>query len=233
MKYNLFLFDLDDTLLNFRESERVSFFTAMQSLGVTTELDALFANYQIENKKLWTSFEQGLITKDHLKTERFRKIFHPRQIEIDPEQASNRYLEALPESVVLMDYSVDLLHWLSQNGEIGIITNGLHKVQHQRIQNSALAPFIHFVCVSEDCGYAKPDIRFFEHSAKKARNFNKASALVIGDRLETDILGAHNFGVDACWFNPDKNHNSVGITPTYEIQHLSEIQKLIAKLKDN
>ncbi len=60
-----------------------------------------------------------------------------------------------------------------------------------------------------------------------AKSFSKHSALVIGDRLETDILGAHNYGLDACWFNPTNAQNTLNIKPKYEISHLTEIKKLI------
>ena len=225
MPYNLFLFDLDDTLLDFKESERLSFFSSLQSLGITSELEKLYDLYQIENRTLWRLFEQAQTTKEHLKVERFRKIFSSHRIEIDPELASTRYLEALPETVVLIDHAVEICEWLFQRGEIGIVTNGMQAVQMQRIKNSKLAPYISFISVSEECGFAKPDVRFFEYSAKMAKNFPKTSALVIGDRLETDIQGAHNFGLDSCWFNPSGSERLSHLSPKYEITHLSEIQK--------
>ena len=99
----------------------------------------------------------------------------------------------------------------------------------QRIKNSKLDSYISFVSVSEECGYAKPDVRFFEYSAKLAKKFLKSSALVIGDRLETDVLGAHNFGLDACWFNPQLQTRSQEIAPKFEIKHLSEIRHILDK----
>ncbi len=224
MKYNLFLFDLDDTLLDFKESERLSFFLALQSLGLKDNLDTVFKDYQVINSALWKEFEAGSISKDLLKIERFRKTFGSHQIEINPETASARYLDALPETVVLIDHSVEICEWLREHGEIGIITNGIEYVQRKRIQNSKLAPFIGFISVSEACGFAKPDVRFFEYTVKMAKSFNKGSTVIIGDRLEADIQGAHNFGISSCWFNP---HKMIGndIKPTYEISHLSEIKK--------
>lgn len=62
MKYNLFLFDLDDTLLDFKTSERLSFYIALESLGVKSNLDALFSTYQIENAVLWKLFEEAKTT---------------------------------------------------------------------------------------------------------------------------------------------------------------------------
>lgn len=226
MKYNLFLFDLDDTLLDFKESERLSFFIALQSLGIKEKLESAFKDYQVINSGLWKDFENGLVTKDFLKTERFRKTFALHNINLDPTLASNRYLEALPETVVLIDHAVEICEWLSQFGELGIITNGIEHVQNKRIQNSKLAGHFSFVSVSESCGFAKPDPRFFAHTVKMAKNFTKTSTVIIGDRLEADIKGATGFGISGCWFNPQKLGHHPEIKPTYEIHHLSELKKL-------
>ncbi|WPU64558.1 YjjG family noncanonical pyrimidine nucleotidase [Peredibacter starrii] len=224
MKYNLFLFDLDDTLLDFKASERLSFFLALKSLGIQSDLENLFSQYQVVNTGLWKLFEEAKVTKEHLKVERFRKIFEANGLGVDPNKASERYLETLPETVVLMDHAVEICEWLKGHGEIGIITNGIQTVQHQRIKNSLIAPYISFISVSDECGFAKPDVRFFEYTAKKVTNFNKLSSIIVGDREEADIQGARNFGIDSCWFNPHQKISSVTVTPTYEIKHLSELK---------
>ncbi len=228
MKYNLFLFDLDDTLLDFKESERLSFFLSLQSLGLKNEIDDLFKIYQVENSALWKLLEQGKTTKEHLKVERFRKTFNQLKIDIDPELASTRYLDTLPETVVLLDHAVELCQWIAANGELGIITNGIHAVQNQRIKKSALAPYISFVSVSEECGHAKPDVRFFEYSAKMAKSFSKDKTIIVGDRPEADIQGAMNFGIDSCWFNPKGLTLPQELKATYEIRSLSEFKNKIS-----
>jgi YjjG family noncanonical pyrimidine nucleotidase len=226
MKYDLFLFDLDDTLLDFRASEKLSFERSLKSLSVPVT-DALFASYQAENRALWKLFEEGKTTKDELKVERFRRTFALNGIEADPVVASQRYLEALPNTVVLIDHAMEILEWLNGFGEIGIITNGIHHTQTERIKNSPLSNYISFMCVSEECGFAKPDVRFFEYSSRMAKKFLKTSALVIGDRWDADILGAHQFGVDSVWFNPQKILRPGNPSPTFEIAHLSELKKLL------
>lgn len=224
MKYSLFLFDLDDTLLDFRASERLSFDRSLSSLSIPVT-DSLFATYQVENRELWRLFEEGQTTKEELKVERFRKTFALHALDADPVMASHRYLEALPETVVLIDHAVEILDWLKGQGEIGIITNGIHQTQTLRIQNSPLSEYISFVAVSEECGFAKPDVRFFEYSAKMAKSFQKHSTLVVGDRFEADILGAHHLGVDSAWFNPQKKDRPTSPIPTFEITHLRELKK--------
>jgi 2-haloacid dehalogenase len=225
MKYQLFLFDLDDTLLDFRASEKLSFFRTLEQLGIREQQEALFKTYQVENQALWKLFEEAKTTKEHLKVERFRKTFHQHQVEIDPAKASLTYLDTLPETVVLIDHAVEICQQLSELAEIGIVTNGIEYVQERRIKNSAISPYLSFVAVSETCGHAKPDVRFFEYSVKMAKSFDKSRTLMVGDRLETDIQGAHNFGIDSCWFNPQEL--TTHLNPTYNIQTLRELQTLL------
>lgn len=227
LAYELFLFDLDDTLLDFKASERLSFTSAMGALGLQPE-PSLYATYQTENRALWDLFERGGITKDELKVERFRRAFSKLGIGADPAQASELYLTQLPLTVVLIEGAVEICQYLNTKGELGIITNGIHHTQTERIKNSALAPYFSFVCVSDECGFAKPDRRFFEYTASRARKFVPASTLVVGDRLEADILGAKNFGVDSCWFNPAGLPVPAGAhPPKFEIRKLEELRVIV------
>ncbi|WEF11603.1 YjjG family noncanonical pyrimidine nucleotidase [Pectobacterium actinidiae] len=223
MKYRHFLFDLDDTLLDFKASERLSFARTLTNLGVDIENTTLFADYQRENSQLWSEFEKGEISKDLLKVERFRRTFSLHGIDIDPRKASNLYLECLPETVVLVDGAVQICEALAEIGEVGIITNGIEYVQAKRVANSGLTDWLSFVATSEACGFAKPDARFFEFSASKFSSFKKAEAVIVGDRLDADILGANLYGIDSCWFNAGGAANDSDITPTYEAATLQDV----------
>lgn len=154
MKYNLFLFDLDDTLLDFRASEKRSFLHTMHTLGLREGIDALFTRYQEINVDLWKRFELGTVSKDFLKVERFRKSFQENAIDLDPELASRLYLESLPDTVVLIDGARQVCAALSAIGEVGIITNGVEAIQNRRIAASGLSDYISFVATSEACGHA-------------------------------------------------------------------------------
>jgi putative hydrolase of the HAD superfamily len=52
---------------------------------------------------------------------------------------------------------------------------------------------------------------------------------MVGDSLTSDIQGGINFGIDTCWFNPNKVVNRSGIIPTYEISNLMELKDILEK----
>lgn len=230
MKHTLFLFDLDDTLLDFKASERLSFVRTMQALGLREGIDGLFPRYQAINVALWKEFEAGSVSKDFLKVERFRRTFAQNALDLDPDAASHLYLESLSDTVVLIDGARQVCEALSAIGEVGIITNGVEHIQQRRIASSGLREHISFVSTSEACGYAKPDSRFFDYAAKMARSFARHETVIVGDRLDADILGANRFGIDSCWFNPGKMANASEAVPSCEVGCLHEIVPALKKL---
>ena len=227
MKYRLFLFDLDDTLFDFSAANAWSFVQMLRSSGVTTSIDQVFADFLVIDSGLWKQFEQGVVSRDHLKVERFRRTFAKHALAIDAEQANQLYLQGLSEHVVLVDGAVEVCKALAAVGEVGVITNGFEQVQRQRIVNAGLQPYVSFLASSEACGYAKPDTRLFDFAVSQAKSFSKTSTLIIGDRLEADILGGNNFAISSCWFNPAATQNTSVVKPTYEIKHLSELVALV------
>jgi 2-haloacid dehalogenase len=223
MKHRLFLFDLDDTLLDFKASEQLSFDHTMRELGMHTIPKELFTGYQAINSALWKSLEAGTVSKDFLKVERFRQTFTVNDLDLDPDAAARLYLESLSNTVVLIDGAQLLCETLAGIGEVGIITNGVEHIQHRRIISSGLHAHVSFIATSEGCGHAKPDSRFFDYTIKMARSFSPDETIIIGDRLETDILGANRFGIESCWFNPGRLANDTQARPTCEVARLHDV----------
>jgi len=229
MNYSLFLFDADDTLFDFKAAERHAFGATM-AVFTLSNWESIFETYRHESERVWRLLESNRITKEELKVERFRRTFEEHGIEVDPSRASDAYLEALSETDILNHYAFEICEILSGFGEVGIVTNGIVTVQKRRLQKSKICSFISFIAVSDECGYSKPDIRFFEYSVKLARNFSKKSTLVIGDRIETDIIGANNFGLASCLFNPSRTVYETDVRPKYEISCLSELKTIVKAL---
>src|SRR5690606_8930528 len=119
-----------------------SFVRTMGELGLQGELEPLFQQYQAINLALCRAFEAGTVSKDHLKVERFRQTFTANRLDLDPARASSLYLESLSDTVVLVDGAQHLCETLAAIGEVGIITNGVHHIQHRRIASSGLGGHI-------------------------------------------------------------------------------------------
>ncbi len=223
MKYKLFLIDLDDTLLDFQASEMLCFTKTLEHFGLSRSFDSIHQTYKIENRKLWTQVENGEIDKDFLKIERFKRTLEIHDFNLSPTEVSTFYLSQLPLHIVPIEGADELCEGLKKFGELGILTNGLVETQNARIENTTFKKFIDFVAISDECGFAKPDKRFFEHALKKSKVDQKDQILMIGDRLEADILGAINFGVDSIWYNPKELTQTLEIKPTRTVSKLTDI----------
>lgn len=227
MTYKLFLFDLDDTLLDYQKSEQLCFTHALREIGFLADASALLRQFQAINFTLWGRFEAGAISREHLQSERWRQTFLANALELDHERARSLYLASFSDHVALVDGAEQVCQAFAAIGEVGVITNGVDEVQKRRLAASGLLPHISFVSTSEACGFAKPDVRFFEHTARLARPFDKSQAIIIGDRLEADIAGAMRYGIESCWFNPRGLANASSAIPTHEVQRLGDLVELL------
>ena len=73
MHYN-FLFDLDETLLDFHASENKALGIVLESNGLSFS-DEIYRAFKEYNKSLWLELEKGTITRTELFTKRFRYVF--------------------------------------------------------------------------------------------------------------------------------------------------------------
>lgn len=228
MKYDLLLFDADDTLLDFKKSEDISFQLILEKNGITENIKSLHEKYKEINNLLWSQHAEGLVSKDFLKVERFRKLLDENELSANPHQLCDDYLETLPSQVFLIEGALELIKSLHGKIPLVIVTNGIGVVQHKRLANSGLKPFFDLMVVSEECGYSKPDKRIFNHTFDLMQTkLDSSKVLMIGDKLETDILGANNMRIDSCWFNPEQVKNKTAITPTFEIQNILELIRIL------
>jgi len=226
-KYEWILFDLDNTLLDFDQGESYAFRQMLEQSGIPYKA-AYFQMYNRINKKCWADFEEGLITQDELKSLRFRKFFEAIGSKKSPRRANRNYLSFLGESDHEIAGARDLLNQLKeQDFQMALVTNGLKDVQHPRLKKSKLYPYFQSIIISDEIGVAKPHKAFFDYAYEAIGRPSKASILVIGDSINSDIQGANNYGLASCWFNPKEKENNTEISPTYTIDKLEQLHNII------
>ncbi|MGG1659989.1 YjjG family noncanonical pyrimidine nucleotidase [Brevibacillus sp. NRS-1366] len=228
MKYEIILFDVDDTLFDFKRTEEKALQKTFRAHEMLTGLEEYGSTYKEISKVLWRDLEEGRITLPELGVERFRRLFATVHLDINAEAFSRTYLENLGKEIHLMPGAVELCNSLT-DCRLVIITNGFSSVQTSRIAGSPLCHSFEELIISEEVGYKKPDREIFEHTFSKLQITDKANVLIVGDSLTSDIQGGNQFGIDTCWFNPDRKDNHTGIFPTYEIHELSELLTIVGR----
>lgn len=227
MKYEIILFDADETLYDFKKSEREAFKNTMLKFNINYDENYHLKIYKEINSALWKEFEQGLVTQEVLKIERFKRLSKTLKIRFDENEFANSYIENLANASFLYDNSSELIETLNKSFRLAIITNGLTSVQDKRIRQSSIAKFFDTIVISEEILIAKPNPKIFEHTLNLMNFFDKSKVLMIGDSLSSDIQGGINFGIDTCWYNPNKIINETSIKPTYEISNFDELKLLL------
>ncbi|ERJ12230.1 YjjG family noncanonical pyrimidine nucleotidase [Haloplasma contractile] len=228
MKYDIIIFDADETLFDFKKTERVALRDTMLEFNVDYNEAEHLNIYKEINTAIWKELEDGRITQNQLKVERFSRFLGKLNYNIEASIFGKAYMNHLAKGSYLFKDSVELVENLSNGFKLMIITNGLKSVQEHRIKKSIIADYFESIIVSEEVGVSKPDPKIFE-IALRTYNIDKKKILIVGDSLTSDIQGGINYGIDTCWFNPHQKENSYGIKPTYEIYSLSELTNIVNK----
>ncbi len=226
MTYTHLLFDLDHTLFDFDKSAEISLEKLIRSFGIAYHPE-LQNTYSQVNRAVWQEFAAGTLPQAKIKTERFRRFATAANLQFDPVEAGDRFLQNLAEGIDLIPGTLDLMAQLRGNFKLGAVTNGLKEVQRSRLSRSALAEDFEVIVVSDEVGVAKPDPAIFDVAFNAFGNPPKSSILYIGDSLKSDVQGGINAGVDTCWFNPSAKPHTEAPQPTYTIASLAELPPLL------
>lgn len=225
-KYNLVLFDADDTLFNYDKAEKSALKKAFEHHKFEY-CDDIRNRYREINSCVWKEFENGRIDKAGLQTKRFKNLLEEYDLNADAGHFNSIYLDFLAEGASLIDGALEVCRELSLHCTLAIATNGIARVQKSRLKNSAIEPYIKHIIVSEDAGYQKPHQGFFEYAFNVCGHQGKDKAIIVGDSLNADIKGGADFGIATCWYNPIGVIESSGLKIDYEIKDLRELQGLI------
>lgn len=161
--------------------------------------------------------------------------FYQRMVEIS-KHSQNAY------NLVLTEYGLNKVTWnsddefvypeaenclseLSKHYKIGIIANQNFGSQ-ERLDKLGLLKYIDLVIASAEEGVAKPDLRIFEIALSKA-DCKAEESVMVGDRLDNDIVPANKIGMKTVWIKQGLGGLSTPMTqeeqPNYTVSNLSEL----------
>lgn len=222
----IILIDLDNTLIDFNECARHSIINAFNELGFTYT-DKVFETFITENVKIWKRLEKGEITKPQLRADRWNIILEKLGIDFDGTVLEEMFENGVAKGAYAVDGAYELLEYLKDKYKLYIVSNGFRFVQESRIKIGNFEKYFDDVFVSEDVGIPKPAKEFFDYCFEKLGNADKNDTILIGDSLSADIIGGINYGIDTIWFNKNNEPLPNNIEPTYTVNTLKEIQKIL------
>lgn len=207
MAYKDIFIDFDDTLYDTRGNAEISLaelFDEFQLGRYFETLEDFTTPYWLTNYELWGQYSRGEIERDYLIVERFRRpLACGKGLEPTKEyclEISDRFLDLCSNKPGLVEGARELLDYLKVHYRLHLCSNGFHEVQYRKLEASDTTRYFDNVVLSDDAGVNKPAKEFFDY-AFKVTGANPATTIMVGDNLNTDILGARNAGIDTLFFN--------------------------------
>ena len=226
MKYTTILFDADDTLFDFGAAEHEAITGVLRNFGLPHD-ESVISEYSRINTGFWKMLERGEIKREVLLWRRFELFCERFGFNVDSKAMGIEYRRRLATKGHMIDGAEKLLESLFGKVRLFIVTNGVESTQTNRFLRTCIPKYAEKIFISETVGCDKPDVRYFEYVAENIDGFDKASTLIVGDSLSSDIKGGIGFGIDTCWFNPDRKAKPAEMDITYVVDNFDVIYKII------
>lgn len=235
MKYKDLFIDFDDTLYDTHGNAVIALretFEAFDLRRFFPDPQVFYDAYWMANIDLWTQYSKGEITRDYLIVERFRRPLSTGK-GIDVKEAlclemSDLFLDYCSTKPGVVAGAHELMDYLRQQGyRMHMCSNGFHEVQYKKLAACGLKDYFDTIILSENAGFNKPSPLYFDYAFRQS-GANRETTLMIGDNLQTDILGALNSGIDAMFFNRwEVDVDEAPQSPTFVVSSLQEIMQIL------
>lgn len=228
-KFEIILWDVDQTLLDFDKSQDYALRHAFGQFG--RQIDAgIISRYAAINDSYWKRLEKGEIGKKEVLTGRFQTLFEALSIsDIGAEEFGAVYQKALGSVYFYKENSLKLCKELSKEFRQYAVTNGVTWTQQNKLKLSGFDKVLDGIFISEELGCPKPYKEFFDKCFEKIPNFKKEKTILVGDSLTSDMTGGNRAGIACCWYHPENAApcEDTGLRIDFEITSLWEIKKIL------
>ena len=222
------LWDLDNTLLDFSKAEKAAIAVTFDKMNMSKFTTKMYNSYTKIDRLYWHKIEKKELSKDVALVKRYEDLFALYGLDTSmAKEFNDNYAVALADIIVYKDKSLDILTSLKGKYKQYIVSNGVSKIQHKRLKNSGIDKIVDGVFISDDIGYEKPSIEFFDYVLNHIEYKDKSEIMIIGDTLTSDIRGGNLAGIHTCWYNPQKKGCPCGYKVELDVQSLGEFVEVL------
>lgn len=221
-KFDAILFDIDDTLFNstlMSQTARMNAIRALREAGLEIDRKKAFNHLLEIVKKYGSNYPNHF---DRLIEELGFEV-HPKLIAaavVAYHKTKTTLLRPFPDVVLT-------LLTLMKNYRIGIISDGIKKKQWEKLIYLGFQHFFEIVVINEKPELWKPSDSGFKRAMKKLALKDPTRIMYIGNKIETDILGANQMKMVSVLFDPEQKINIDKLQnshkPNYAIKRISKI----------
>lgn len=218
------LIDIDDTIFDFEKCSKNSFLKTLEKFNLKFKEED-FSYFNKVNDILWTKQKLGEINIKEVFIKRDYLMVKYFNLDIEKGLFNDLFVKFLYDEIEMVDGIEDLLLYLSDKYNIFTASNGIFKMQENRLKKSNLDKYFDNIFVSDKIGFEKPDKKFFQKIMDLTK-FSNDDLIMIGDSIKSDIIGAKNSKIKSIYFNKeDKKITDKNFT--YQVKNLSEIKKIL------
>ena len=188
------IFDLDNTIIDSSSELAIYYKEALKNLGYDSnkylELYNTIDDYEKtfnEKKNLYKKEDLLLLINDKMHENYDLKLI----------DEINNVIGKYWIKKILLDK--ETIEYLFSKYDLYVFSNWFYEAQYNRLKNIDYLKYFKKILTADKYG-SKPYKSAFKNVFKEI-NMTKDECIMIGDSLNTDILGASSFGMKSIWFN--------------------------------
>jgi putative hydrolase of the HAD superfamily len=145
------------------------------------------------------------------------------------EELSEKFRQERKQRPYVYEDTFHVLNEIKENYQLLLLTNGSPHLQNTKLDKTPeLVPYFKEIIISGDIGKGKPDPGMFLHALERL-NLHKDEVIMVGDNLNTDILGASRMGIKTIWINR-RGQTPHKVVPDYEVKELREVPYIVKNI---
>lgn len=235
LKYKYLIFDVDDTLLDFRPA----FAAAQKNIAEKLGIEPTEAYLKTDEKCVWKAWEEcGLDKTEEKDVQENYHVYYYQYLRkhfeylseaygraCDAQELVECYLKSISASKVMKEPDTLAVYAeLSGKYPLVLATNGIARVQKERL--SDFLPYTHGLYISEEIGFIKPTGDFYNYVIKDL-GCGAEECLMTGDSITNDMLGAKAAGMDVCYYNVKGKRKPENLLVDYEIGSIHDLVQIL------
>jgi putative hydrolase of the HAD superfamily len=198
------VFDMDDTLLNWRQAEQAAILQLaalhFAAHGVSAErVREVYNGVMAENFAAWKAKREWMYIDVRLGILNERLATHDR---LKVEDLVATFSREATAKLAFLEGAEDAMRAARASGrKTAILTNGRSEVQRPKVFAFGLHTEVDFVGITGELGVWKPDAMAFRLVLDNL-GVQPEDALMVGDNEDFDITPAKGIGMQTCWVDP-------------------------------
>ncbi|WP_049921444.1 HAD family hydrolase [Halopiger djelfimassiliensis] len=235
MSVNAVLFDFDNTFYPYSPCNRAgkdAAFETARELGYDLDREAFEECYRTGRRE--TKREVPGTAAAHGRVLYFKRALEERTGRPQPADAlalADAYWEAYIDAIDLVPGVEGTLGTLNERGiDVGVVTNLTTRVQLEKLATLGLDSEIDLLLTSEETGREKPGSATFTLALSRLER-RPSETVMVGDNVETDIVGGNAVGLETVLFDADAPDGDESLdghrAPDHRIDAFDELLEVV------